>query len=142
MPRKAKSNNHDFVDIAEVFKGGSDNLSRLKEIIAENANALKKEVKNDSPVAKNKSNNVTPGTYKAGWTVKKDAESDTSVRYRIYNKGKQSSLVHLLEFGHDMKTGNTVTEHVNAIPHVLDNRNKIEEQIEKEVEEMLNGLFD
>ena len=41
-----------------------------------------------------------------------------------------------------MKTGNTVTEHVNAIPHVLDNRNKIEEQIEKEVEDMLNGLFD
>ena len=59
------------------------------------------------------------------------ARNRQDTRWRIYDNSKEVHLVHLLEFGHDLRNGlGQVYGHVDAIPHVLKNRDIAEQNIE------------
>ena len=110
-------------------------------MIEEEATELAKAIKQDAPIRKTGTSKTTkgatlsPGTYARGWTKKLDTKNSESVTWRVFNNGRQKPLVHLLEFGHNLQQGGTVA----PINHVLKNRDKIEDEIVKKVEDILQN---
>ena len=133
---------NDLAEITTVLNKYPEEVTKeIKEAITDSAEELAKTVKNVAPVRKtgtsrDKNGNSLPaGTYAKAWKKKLDEETDTMIRYRVLNSGKQKSLAHLLEFGHQLPEGGTVP----AIKHILKNRDKIESALSKKVEEILKN---
>lgn len=134
-------------DVADLGQALLDYGQRVKSAfdkeVKDSAEELAKSIKKDAPVRKSgtshdrKGNALKRGTYQCGWSVRKLNES----QYRVYNSGKQYPLVHLLEFGHVFVDGSgTATGSAPAIPHVIPNRDKAEQELVEEVERILKDV--
>lgn len=82
--------------IEQVLKEFGDEVKdHVQDAVKEIATKAKKEVVNAAPVDK--------GTYKKGITLKDESGLTDGAVYVIYNKGKNRSLGHLLEHGHQSR---------------------------------------
>lgn len=135
------STGNDFVELTKALRGLEDDITtKTKEVLRVRAKDLSKAIQRESPVRKSgtsksaKGKELPRGTYAKGWTNQKTVETAYSVRYKIYNRGQQQPLVHLLQFGHNLPQGGKA----RAIDHVFKERDKIEKQIEQDIEEAIN----
>lgn len=131
----------DFSDLSKILVGMTDDITEeTKAITKATAKTLAKNIQAASPVRKSgasktaKGKELPAGTYAKGWTNKQHEETSTGISYKIYNRGKQQSLVHLLQFGHNLPQGGRA----KAIDHVFKERDKIEDAYVKEIEEAIN----
>lgn len=97
--------------------------NQLKKIVTEEAKALKNNIVKDSP--------KKTGDYAKSWTTKKE-ENANEISILIYNK-KKPGLIHLLEFGHALKSGGRT----KAYPHILNNEKIAKEKIIERTKEAL-----
>lgn len=104
----------------------ADNLKRDTEIVAKEC---AEELKNTSP----KSKKGGSKTYAKGWSFKKSYESNSGIRYRVFNKNKPQ-ITHLLEYGHAKVNGGRV----EAKPHIKQAEEKAKEKLIKKVKESVN----
>ena len=98
----------------------------IKDIITQSATDCAKNIKTDAPKRAS-----TGNKYAKGWTCHKDGEANLDIQYTIYNKS-QPSLTHLLENGHAKINGGRV----EGIPHIAPNEKKMEQEIDKKINEM------
>lgn len=131
----------DFSDLSKILVGMTDDITEeTKAITKATAKTLAKNIQAASPVRKSgtsktaKDKILPPGTYSKGWTNKLYEETSTGVTYKVFNRGQQRSLVHLLQFGHNLPQGGRA----RAIDHVFKERDKIEETYVKEIEKAIN----
>ena len=131
----------DFSDLQKMFEFMSDDITaEAKRIAKSNAKKLAKNLRGASSVRKSgtskdaKGRELPAGTYANGWTDKLYEETSTGATYKVYNRGKQQPLVHLLQFGHSLPQGGRA----KAIDHVFKERDKIEDAYVKEIEEAIN----
>lgn len=131
----------DFSDLQKMLEFTCDEITEeTKRITKANARKLSKNLQRASPVRKSgtsktaKGKELPAGTYAKGWADKQYEETSTGVTYKVYNRGRQQPLVHLLQFGHNLPQGGRA----KAIDHVFKERDKIEEAYVKEIEEAIN----
>lgn len=116
--------------------------AETKRITEANARKLSKNIQRASPVRKSgtskdaKGRQLPAGTYAKGWTSNLYEETSTGMTYKVYNKGRQHPLVHLLQFGHNLPQGGKA----RAIDHVFKERDKIEDAYVKEIEEAISHV--
>lgn len=135
-----------------MAKKNSNNLEQLYRNFEKMAPAvfeeLCKTVKKEAKAAARRTKADSParyGWYAMGWRAKEieTSRNKQDVRWRIYDGGKEVHLVHLLEFGHDLRNGKgQVYGHVDPIPHVLKNRDIAEKNIEDALPKMAERAVD
>lgn len=84
------------------------------------ANAARDELRRTSPFRRGSGR----GHYRSGWAdvIRKEGEHDwwyagAGTWAYVFNKNKPT-LGHLLEYGHDIKRGDSVVGHARAFPHI------------------------
>ncbi len=136
----------DADDLSEVImenikKYASHKCSEISNAVKECTKIAYKDIKDDSPVRKDKKvvyvhgaakPNYQPGSYKKGWvTTTKSYERGRTQGY-VRNKTNYQ-LTHLLELGHKARDGSWV----EPIPHIVDNQNEARKKLEEMIEEIL-----
>ena len=137
------STHADFSDLQKMLELTCDEITEeTKAITKSTAKTLAKNISRASPVRKSgtsktaKGKELPDGTYAKGWTSNLYEETSTGATYKVYNRGKQQPLVHLLQFGHNLPQGGRA----KAIDHVFKERDKIEDAYVKEIEEAINHV--
>lgn len=137
------STHADFSDLQKMLELTCDEITEeTKAITKSTAKTLAKNISRASPVRKSgtsktaKGKELPAGTYAKGWTSNLYEETSTGATYKVYNRGKQQPLVHLLQFGHNLPQGGRA----KAIDHVFKERDKIEDAYVKEIEEAINHV--
>lgn len=126
MSDTVKCDSSNFADTitASLQQFSDEKTKEIKNIITDKSKELAENIKRDSPRRK-----TNGGKYAKGWTAKKDFENNLNIQYTIFNRA-EPSLTHLLENGHAKKDGGRV----EGIPHIAPNTEKIEKEIDKEIE--------
>lgn len=138
------SSYEDFTQISKFLTNMDKELiDGAKKTIKEESQAQAKAVKSDAPVrqsgySKGKGGKTYPhGYYRNKWTSRKEEESAQLIKYRVRNIGDQRSLAHLLEFGHKLPQGGRARPY----KHLVDNKRKTEQEIEKKFERLMEDVF-
>lgn len=82
---------------------------------------------------KHKSPKLT-GDYKKGWAFKILKKTSTNIQIRIYQKGKEASLTHLLEEGHESRRAG---RRVAPIPHIQQVEDEANAELALEISRIL-----
>ncbi len=82
---------------------------------------------------KHKSPKLT-GDYKKGWAFKILKKTPTNIQIRIYQKGKEASLTHLLEEGHESRRAG---RRVAPIPHIQQVEDEANAELALEISRIL-----
>lgn len=111
----------------QLEKYSQEVANNLKKDTEEVAKECAEELKNTSP----KSQKAGGKSYAKGWSYKKAYESNSSVRYRVFNKNKPQ-ITHLLEYGHAKTNGGRV----EAKPHIKQAEQRAKENLIKKLRSM------
>ena len=91
--------------VMELRSYEQDVTDGIKEAVEQTAKQCLSDIKKNSP--------SLTGSYKKGWKKKKEYESVSDIRFRIYNS-TDYQLTHLLENGHAKRNGGRV----EGYPHI------------------------
>lgn len=112
-------------ELNETLKFYTDEVvAKGNKILKANSKKLAEKISQDSP--------EDSGEYKNGWKVATVKDNAFSTEYIVY-QSKKSSLTHLLENGHLNRDGSRT----EGKKHINDNADKIIEQTESEIMEVL-----
>ena len=113
-------------EIVKALKQYSEDVEvKVKDAISDGSNKILKDLKKHPVIPKR------TGKYKKSFCLKKTAEGEGYIRYRLWNKRYQ--LTHLLEYGHITRNG---TSRTKAYPHWKDAQMQAEELVEKVKKEL------
>lgn len=82
---------------------------------------------------KHKSPRLT-GDYKKGWAFKILKKTPTNIQIRIYQRGKEAPLTHLLEEGHESRRAG---RRVAPIPHIQQVEDEANAELSLEISRIL-----
>lgn len=114
-----------------LLEYGAQVTDAMKEAVPVVAKKATEEVRSHAPV----SNTKRSGTYKKAISLKKDSETNTSIKY-IIHAGNQAGLSHLLENGHAKVNGKGRTK---AIPHFKYGQEYAKENLIPEIVKKIGG---
>lgn len=121
--------------LAPAVKSGLEEYAKLcaqdmKDAVMKVTKEAKKEVTNNS--------NARTGRYKKNWSYKKVNENSQKLETVVYNKAPTYRLAHLLEHGHvKVLWGRRTNQRVRAFPHILPVQEKVEKNLEEEIQRRL-----
>lgn len=108
---------------------GNFNIKFVEKELADKINDVLEEVGKDCADEIKANAPKRKGDYANGWTYKVDRATMTCT---VYNKGKNKTLGHLLEFGHASRFGTNVPPQ----PHIMPAFNKVREKYLKDLEQI------
>ena len=112
--------------ITEEVKKYTDDVSEaIEEEVKETSKKVRKEAKDNSP--------EQTGEYKKGWRRKRRSRGG-EISYFVHNKNKPQ-LVHLLEYGHALQYGGSVS----AIPHLRPAYDNNIEEMQRNIERIIKN---
>lgn len=112
------------IEIEKAVKEYTEEVERgIATVIEKDVQEAVTELKNTSP--------KRTGDYAKGWTAKKEV-SEGHIKMTIYNKNKPQ-ITHLLEHGHAKRNGGRVS----GIPHIKPVEQKLNEQVVRDIEDVI-----
>jgi hypothetical protein len=112
------------IEIEKAVKDYTEEVERgIATVIEKDVQEAVTELKNTSP--------KRTGEYAKGWTAKKEV-SEGKIKMIIYNKNKPQ-ITHLLEHGHAKRAGGRVS----GIPHIKPVEQKLNEQVVRDIEDVI-----
>lgn len=117
----------DFADIivSELKSYTDEKTSKINKAAKKIGRKARRTVKSKSP--------KLTGDYEKGWKVSIISDTPSNISICVHQKGKESSLTHLLEDGHKSKSGGRV----KAIPHIQKVNDEANAELSVEIDKIL-----
>lgn len=106
----------------ELVAYSDEKFDEVKEIVEDEAAALTKNLKNNSP--------KDTGKYAKSWKSSKRFENSSEIRVIVHDK--EYRLTHLLEKGHAKRGGGRV----KAIPHIAPAEEHMRQNVDRRIKEL------
>jgi hypothetical protein len=110
-------------ELNDYSKTTSDSV---KKAVRKTGNSVRSDIRDTAP--------RRTGAYAKSWSVKKTAETATSLSVTVYSRNRYQ-LAHLLEHGHAKRNGGRVA----AKPHIAPAEERGEKKLEEEIRKGIKG---
>lgn len=110
-------------ELNDFSKTTSDSV---KKAVRKTGNSVRSDIRDTAP--------RRTGAYARSWSVKKTAETSTSLSVTVYSRNRYQ-LAHLLEHGHAKRNGGRVA----AQPHIAPAEERGEKKLEEEIRRGIKG---